>query len=381
MQAGPQRPEEPQLSVYQPQQPSVYQPQQPSVYQPQQPAVYKPQEQIRKPKQNSQQPRQDNPNVKDSFQTKTSMWDFVSPENGKRFESGITSSRGIVMQAGPQPPAEPQPSVYQPGYSSIYQTQRPSYQPQQPSVYKPQEQIRKLKQNSQKPPQSNAKDSFQTKTGMWDFVVPENGKRFESGIASSQGIVMQAGPQPLEEPQPSVHQPGVSFTSVYQPQQPSVYQPQQPSVYQPQQQIRRPKQNSQSNPNAKDSFQTKAGMWDFVSPKNEKIESGVSSSRELMQAVPQPSVYQPQFVGIEMKPAVWEFFSADGAVSGPNVQTGSPSKHQQVGIQIQPAMWELYSPDRVSGPTNFNVQMTVPPRTREVPLASPQRPRWQRPLV
>ncbi|XP_056277515.1 uncharacterized protein LOC130198385 [Pseudoliparis swirei] len=318
MQAGPQPLAEPQPSVYQPQRPSY----QPSVYQPgysstsvYQPSVYQPQEQIRKPKQNSQQPRQPNPNAKDSFQTKTGMWDFVSPENGKRFESGIASSRGIVMQAGPQPPAEPQPSVYQPqrpSYQpSVYQPQRPSYQP---SVYKPQEQIRKLKQISQKRPQSNAKDSFQTKTGMWDFVSPQNGKRFESGIAQSRGIVMRAGPQPPAEPQPSVYQPQrPSYQpSVYQPQrpsyQPSVYQPvrpsYQPSVYQPQRPSYQP---SVYQP-----------QWPSYQPSVYPLR-------------PQQPGYhsKSQQVVIQTQPAIWQFFSADGGFSDPNVETGSPSKHQQ----------------------------------------------------
>ncbi|XP_034401769.1 vegetative cell wall protein gp1-like [Cyclopterus lumpus] len=101
--------------------------------------------------------------AKGVIQTKAGMWDFVSPENGKRFESGISSSRGIVIKSGPQSPFEPPPSGYQPqhpsyhspsvyhtkpqkpGSPSVYHTkpQKPGspsvYQPkpQQPSVYQP----------------------------------------------------------------------------------------------------------------------------------------------------------------------------------------------------------------------------------------------------
>uniref|UniRef100_A0A8C3G1N3 Uncharacterized protein n=1 Tax=Cyclopterus lumpus TaxID=8103 RepID=A0A8C3G1N3_CYCLU len=69
-----------------------------------------------------------NPNAKGVIQTKAGMWDYVSPENGKRVVSGIASSRGIVMKPGPRPPSEPKPSVY---LSKPQQSRYPS-KPQQP---------------------------------------------------------------------------------------------------------------------------------------------------------------------------------------------------------------------------------------------------------
>ncbi|XP_034400811.1 uncharacterized protein LOC117738798 [Cyclopterus lumpus] len=148
----------------------------------------------------------------------------------------------------------------------------------------------------------NAKGVIQTKAGVWDYVSPENGKRFVSGIASSGRIVMKPGPRPPSEPKPSVYQ-----LSVYQPK------PLQPRYLSKPQQPRYP-----------------------------------YSSK------PQQAVYQP--------------------------------KPQQVGIQIQPGMSELFSPTGgVSGhnmpPINLNVQMTVPPRTRHIPMSSQQRPRWQHSMV
>ncbi|TNN41104.1 hypothetical protein EYF80_048738 [Liparis tanakae] len=104
---------------------------------------------VRKPTQNSQQPRQTNPKARGVIQTEAGKWDFVSASNGKRFESGIASSGEIVMQAGPPPPSELQPVVYQPqqpgyGYQSpsVYQSPQPRYQspsghrsnPKQPSA-------------------------------------------------------------------------------------------------------------------------------------------------------------------------------------------------------------------------------------------------------
>ncbi|TNN41303.1 hypothetical protein EYF80_048533 [Liparis tanakae] len=402
------------------QSPSVYQ--QPKTQQPGYPSlsVYQPQQQIPKPKQNSQQSGQTNPDAEGAIQSKAGMWDFVSSPTGTRFESGIASSREIVMQTGPQTPSEPQLSVYQPSVNSI-KPQQHIYQP--PSVYQPNPRvpIRKPTQNPQQSRQTNpdAKDVIQSKAGMWDFVSPKNEKRFESVIASSRDIFIKAGPPPPSEPQPSVYQPSVNSmkprqagyqspsgyppkpqqagyqsqaiylpkpqqagyqsssgyppssvyprktqqasyqsSSVYppQPQQAgyqfqaiyppkpqqagyqsssgyppsSVYSPKpQQAVYQsqsiyplkpqqagyqpkPQPQIRKPTLNSkqahQTNPDAEGVIQTKAGMWDFVSPNNEKrIESGISSSRGiLVPSSPQPSVFQP-------KPH----------------QPWSPSKHQQ----------------------------------------------------
>ncbi|XP_054462598.1 uncharacterized protein LOC129097719 [Anoplopoma fimbria] len=60
-----------------------------------------------------------------------------------------------------------------------------------------------IQQNSQKPLQTNPDGNgvLQTKAGMWDLLLPQNGKRFESGIASSRGIVIQsAAPSRVDQP-------------------------------------------------------------------------------------------------------------------------------------------------------------------------------------
>ncbi|XP_034401405.1 sporozoite surface protein 2-like [Cyclopterus lumpus] len=92
---------------------------------------------IRKPTQNSQQSRQTNPNANGVFQTKAGMWNLGSPQNGKRFESGIASSRGIVMHAGPQPPSIPEQLSYQPPSQSQQLGYREPVYPSRPqdSVY------------------------------------------------------------------------------------------------------------------------------------------------------------------------------------------------------------------------------------------------------
>ncbi|TNN41301.1 hypothetical protein EYF80_048531 [Liparis tanakae] len=354
--------------VYQPQQPKPQQPGYPSlsVYQP------KPQQQIPKPKQNSQQSGQTNPDAEGVIQTKAGMWDFVSPKNVKRIEpqqaayqpqqAGYQSPS--VYQPKPQQAGYQSPSVYQPkpqqhGYQSpsVYQPQQPKpqqpgypslsvYQPkpqqagyQSPSVYqpkprqpgypslsvyqpKPQQQIPKPTQNSQQSGQTNpdAEGVIQTKAGMWDFVSPKNIKRIES---------QQSGYQPKPQ-QPS-----------YQPQKPKPQQPGYPSlsVYQPQQQIPKPKQNSQqsgqTNPDAEGVIQTKAGMWDFVSPKNVKR---IESQQAGYQPKPQQAGYQ--------SPSVYQ--------SKPQRQIPKPMQNsQQSGqtnpdaegvIQTKAGMWDFVSP-------------------------------------
>ncbi|XP_034400755.1 altered inheritance of mitochondria protein 3-like isoform X2 [Cyclopterus lumpus] len=440
-----------------------------------------------------------NPNAKGVIQTKAGMWDYVSPENGIRFVSGIASSGGIVMEAGPQPLSELQPSVYLPhhqspsgyqlkqtGYQtpSVYQPkphqagdQFPSvYQPkphQSPSVYQSKPQQAGYQSKPQQPrhqspavyqpkpqqtvyqspsmyqpqkPRHQSPSVYQPKPQQTVYQSPSiyqpQKPRHQSPSVyqpKPQQTVYQPKPQQtayqspsMYQPQkprlqsPSVYQPkpqqaGYQSASVYQPkpqkplhQSPSGYQPkphqpgyQSPSVYKPQPQIWKPTQNSQqppqTNPNANGVIQTKAGMWDFISPKNGKrLASGISSSGgTVIQAgpqppfEPQPSGYQPQLPGyhskpqqvaIQIKPAMWEFFSPNGGVSSPNVQPGSRPKPQQIGIQIKPAVWELFSPTgEVSGrnmpPINLNVQMTVPPRTRHIPMSSQEHPRWQHSMV
>ncbi|GAA6229916.1 proline-rich protein 4-like [Lates japonicus] len=123
---------------------------------------YKPDPMIRtKPRENPQQPRyQNNANIP---QTKAGMWDVAFPQNVNRFESGIVSSHGIEMHSGRQSedkPQQPKQPVYPP---------KPQQQPKQP-VYPPKPQQ----------PSYLAKPSVtQSKAGMWDFALSQDGAAFD----------------------------------------------------------------------------------------------------------------------------------------------------------------------------------------------------------
>ncbi|TNN41305.1 hypothetical protein EYF80_048535 [Liparis tanakae] len=177
---------------------------------------------VRKPTQNSQQPRQTNPKAKGVIQSKAGMWDFVSPKNEKRFESGIASSREIVIKAGPPPPSEPQPSVYQPSVNSMKPRQA-GYQ--SPSGYPP------------KPQQAG----YQSQA-----IYPP--KPQQAGYHSSSGY------PPSSIYPPKTQQASYQSSSIY----PLKPQPR------PQPQIRKPTLNSkqahQTNPEAEGVIQTKAGI-------------------------------------------------------------------------------------------------------------------------
>ncbi|XP_071357236.1 sporozoite surface protein 2-like isoform X2 [Trachinotus anak] len=152
----------------------------------------------------------------------------------------------------------------------------------------------------------------QTKAGMWDFALPENGNRFESSIASNYGIKMDSARQsetrpqqpsypgkPQPQPQPRPQQP--SYPGKPQPQpQPRPQQPSYPGKPQPQPQPR-PQQPSYNM------VQSKVGMWDLAQehdasyseePTDAQIKPRAYPYTWLTQpSKPQPRPQQPSYPG------------------------------------------------------------------------------------
>ncbi|XP_039976918.1 adhesive plaque matrix protein-like isoform X2 [Xiphias gladius] len=152
-----------------------------------------------KPQQPSYPAKPQQPSV---TQSKAGMWDIALPQNRNTFESGVPSGYGIVTRSDRQSasyPAKPQ----QPSYPA--KPQQPSYpaKPQQPSV-------------PAKPQQPSV---TQSKAGMWDIALPQNRNTIESGVPSGYGIVTRSDRQSASYPA-KPQQPSVPA----KPQQPSVTQ-------------------------------------------------------------------------------------------------------------------------------------------------------------
>ncbi|XP_023276553.1 basic salivary proline-rich protein 3-like [Seriola lalandi dorsalis] len=126
------------------------------------------------------------------------------------------------------------------GYSGSYGRQVDGYSPDgSVSSYR----RSKPRDNPQQPhfkTQLNAKGVLQTKAGMWDVASPQDGNRFDSGIASSHGIEMASGHQSETRPQkpsypaqPRPQQPSYPGKPQPRPQQPSYPGKPQPRPQQP----------------------------------------------------------------------------------------------------------------------------------------------------
>ncbi|XP_067467982.1 relA-associated inhibitor-like [Thunnus thynnus] len=75
----------------------------------------------------------------------------------------------------------------------------------------------------------NTNGVLQTKAGMWDLALPQNGDRFESGVVSSYGIEMHSDKPAKPQPQPSP-----SYPAKPQPQPQPQRSPSYPAKPQPQ---------------------------------------------------------------------------------------------------------------------------------------------------
>ncbi|XP_068566753.1 uncharacterized protein [Cebidichthys violaceus] len=249
--------------------------------------------------------------------------------------------------------------------------------------------IQKPTQDSQQAPPANANANgvFQTKDAMWDFALPKNGKRFGLGIASSSGIGMQAGPQPRSKPQQTSYWPRskpqqTSYWPRSKPQQTSYWprsKPQQTS-YRPRT-IYRPPQGTSYGPPPKPQepiYRPPQGISYGPPPKpQEPIYRPPQGINYGPPPKPQEPIYRPP-QGISYRPPPKPQEPIYRPPQGINY--GPPPKPQESSYRY--GMRDYPSLRSSSGPNVQPADLNVDPRSsRQFPMASPDHPRWQNPLV